>query len=446
MDRMENPTAGSKKRMALHTKILLSLVIGAVAGILAQSTLGSDHASVQWVVTNLARPAGSIFLNLIFMIVVPLLFSALVLGVSEMGDAAKIGRVGLRALALTVLLSGIAVGIALLAVNTFKPGAGITPAERERLMATYAKPEDAQKRIAQSEQAAKGADAIVELIPKNPLDSAVKALEGGLLPFMVFALIFGIALCMVEAEKALPVTQFLEGLFAVSLKVIELAMKLAPIGVFGLVFSTAATLGVAAFVALGKYALLVLGALLVQQFLVYGAVIRLITKKNPLDFFRQIREVMLTAFVTSSSNATLPTALRVAEENVGLPRRISTFVLTVGATANQNGTALFEGITVIFLAQVFGVNLDLGQQVTVLLLAILAGVGTAGVPGGAWPMIALLLVKVGVPPEAIGLCLGIDRILDMSRTVLNVTGDITIASCVAAWEREPREVPEAAAG
>ena len=423
--------------MALHTKILLALVLGAFAGLIAQASLGTDHEGLIAFVKNVAQPIGKIFLNLIFMIVVPLLFSALVLGVADIGDAAKVGKIGLKALVWTVVLSSIAVGLGLFAVNTFRPGDGIDPAMREKLVSTMKTSADAKKNVEQSEQAKTAAETIVDLIPKNPLDSAVKALEGGLLPFMVFALIFGIAMAGVEAEVALPLRQFLEGLFAVSLRVIEMAMKLAPIGVFALVFGTAALLGGSAFLALGKYAGLVLVCLAIHQFVVYGLVIKLFAKRNPREYFRQMRTVMLTAFATSSSNATLPTALRSATEDVGLPPRISRFVLTIGATANQNGTALFEGITILFLAQFFGVDLSLGQQLMVMGLAILAGVGTAGVPGGAWPMIALILVKIDVPAEAIGICLGIDRILDMSRTVLNVTGDMTIAACVSAWEGEP---------
>ncbi len=283
---------------------------------------------------------------------------------------------------------------------------------------------------------------IVDFVPKNPLESATKALDGGLLGFMVFTLIFGIALTSIEPEKALPIKALLEGLFAVCLRVIEMAMKFAPIGVFCLMFAAAAQLNIEAFAALAKYASLVLVALAVHMVFVYSAAIKVIAKRNPVEFFRQIRTVIITAFATSSSNATLPTALKVSEEEVGNPRDISSFVLTVGATANQNGTALFEGITVLFLAQLYGVSLSIGQQFIVMGWCIIAGIGTAGVPGGSWPMIAIILAQVGVPPEAIGLCLGIDRILDMSRTTLNVSGDIVIATCVAAMEGKSNEVPE----
>lgn len=420
----------SLSAVPLHIRVLVALLLGGIVGGVCQATLGADHESLKWVVKNLAQPTGKIFLNLIFMVVVPLLFSALVLGVTEIGEASKVGKIGVKALALTLLLSGTAVGLGLAAVNLVKPGEGLSTAQVADLQKTYGKAEDAAKNVKTSEEAKSAADTIVDLFPKNPLDSAVKALEGGILPFMVFALIFGLALTSVEFEKALPVKQFLEGLFAVSMRIIEMAMSFAPFGVFALIFAMAASTGVGAFVALGKYVILVLVVLAIHQFGVYSLALKFIAKRNPMQFFRQIRTVMLTAFSTSSSNATLPTAIKSAREDVGLNPASSTFVLTVGATANQNGTALFEGITILFLAQLYGVDLSLGQQAMVMGLAILAGVGTAGVPGGAWPMIAIILAKIGVPPESIGLCLGVDRILDMSRTVLNVTGDLTIAACV----------------
>lgn len=420
--------------MPLHTRILIGLVLGAVAGLACQQALGTDNADLRWWVDNVAKPVGQVFLRMIFMIVVPLLVSALILGVADIGDAKKVGRVGVRALAMTVLLSGIAVAIGLTAVNLVKPGIGLDQVQKDRLFELYADKADAQKKVEQAGQAKSVGETLLELIPANPVQEAARALEGGLLPLMVFSLIFGIALSGIAAEKALPVRAFMEGLFEVSQKVIGYAMSIAPYGVFALVFSTTALLGLDALSALGRYAVLVLVALAFHQIVTYSVVLKLIARINPLDFFRRIRTVMLTAFATSSSNATLPEALRSAREDLGLPRDISSFVLTVGATANQNGTALFEGITVLFLAQFFGITLDLGQQITVILLCVLAGVGTAGVPGGSWPMIAIVLTKVGVPPESIGLVLGIDRILDMSRTVLNVTGDLTIATCVTKME------------
>lgn len=434
-------TAAGKKRMPQHTKIFVGLLLGAIAGAIAQSVLpeGTANQALKDFNANWATPLGDIFLYLIFMVVVPLLFSALVNGVAEIGEAAKVGRTGLRALILTIILSGIAVGIGLGGVNLVKPGAGISDAERDRLTAGI-NAEEAQKKAEVKAEADE--PPVWGIIPKNPLKEANRALTGGILPFMFFALVFGLALAAVEPERAAPVKNFIEGLFLVSQKMVEFAMKYAPIGVFFLVFRAASSLGANAVVAVGQYVILVLAALALHMFVTYPIFLKFVAKRDPVQFFRQCREVILTAFSTSSSNATLPVALRVAEQEVGLPRKTSSFVLTVGATANQNGTALFEGITILFLAQFAGVSLDFSQQITIMGLAILAGIGTAGVPGGAWPMIGVILAKFGIPVELIGLVIGIDRILDMSRTVLNVVGDITIAACVSGMEGGGVAIPE----
>lgn len=440
-------TSEGKKKSPQHTLILGALILGAVSGLAAQWLLpgGSKNEVLKWFIDNVASNVGNIFLAMIFMVVVPLLFSALALGVAEIGDVAKVGRVGIKALLVTLLLSSIAVALGLAAVNLVKPGEGIPVEVRTEII-------ESGKEAALKKGTVPDAPAqdppVVGTVPKNPLLEATRALSGGLMPFMFFTLVFGLALAVVPAEKAAPVKAFLDGLFAVTLQMIEFAMKLAPIGVFCLVFQTGASLGLDIFIAVLKYALLVLAVLAIHLFGVYSIVLSVFAKRNPLVFFKQMKTVMMTAFATSSSNATLPTALKAAEEEVGLPGDISNFVLTVGATANQNGTALFEGITIIFLCQLYGVNLDLGTQAWVMLMAIIAGIGTAGVPGGAWPMIASIVKTLKVPAESIGLVLGIDRILDMSRTVLNVTGDVVIACCVAQWEGRGQvvTVPEDAQG
>lgn len=438
---MSETAPAGKRKMPQHTKIFVGLLLGAMAGAIAQSVLpdGTANQALKDFNANWATPLGDIFLYLIFMVVVPLLFSALVNGVAEIGEAAKVGRTGLRALLLTIILSGIAVGIGLGGVNLVKPGAGISDAERERLTAGI-NAEEAKKKAEVKAEADE--PPVWGIIPKNPLKEANRALTGGILPFMFFALVFGLALAAVEPERAAPVKNFIEGLFLVSQKMVEFAMKYAPIGVFFLVFRAASSLGANAVVAVGQYVILVLAALALHMFVTYPIFLKFVAKRDPVQFLRQCKEVILTAFSTSSSNATLPVALRVAEQEVGLPRKTSSFVLTVGATANQNGTALFEGITILFLAQFAGVNLDFSQQLTIMGLAILAGIGTAGVPGGAWPMIGVILAKFGIPVELIGVVIGIDRILDMSRTVLNVVGDITIAACVSELDGLGMEIPE----
>lgn len=416
----------------LHTQVIIGLILGAIAGMIGNATL--EPELLKSIGKDWAEPIGKIFMYGIFMVVVPLLFSALALGVAELGDVRKVGRIGVRSLLLTILLSGIAVLLGLAAINLFNPADQLTKEQKAQLVATYGNQEEAAKKIEAAKNAKADDPPLLGFIPRNPVKEAGRALEGGLLPLMFFSLVFGIALSMVEGEKALPMKQVLEGLFAVSLKMIDLAMKFAPIGVFALIFFASSQLGPALLKALGMYVVLVVGVLALHLFGVYSLAIKFIAKRNPGEFFRQMRTVMLTAFATSSSNATLPAALRSAEEDLGLPRRVSSFVLTVGATANQNGTALFEGIAIIFLSSMFGVTLNLGQQFTVMLLAIVAGIGTAGVPGGSLPLIGLILTRFGVPAEAIGLIMGVDRICDMSRTVLNVTGDMTIAACVSALE------------
>lgn len=478
-----------KKKIPLHTKILWSLLAGAVLGIACQfmASKSPDFAGkLSWFIEHVAGPGGNIFLALIFMIVVPLLLSALILGVGEIGDVAKFGRMGVRTLIMTLIFSTIAVLLAWAAVNLVRPGDYVTKAQRDDIFAAYQEKAMEKLNLSKAEMeedrklreqalgsaddesdtpvddpsyvsegtkdaiasATKPADPpVIGLVPKNPLLEATRALSGGILPFMFFALFFGIALAKSDAAVTATLRQFFEGLFEVSQTVINMAMQFAPIGVFCLMFKTGAELGFSIFSILLIYASLVLVVLAIHQFGVYSLLLTVIARRNPLTFFKQMRNVMQTAFATSSSNATLPVALHDATEKIGLPKVVSSFVLTVGATANQNGTALFEGITLIFLCQLFDVGLSTGQQFQVLGLSILAGIGTAGVPGGSLPTIGAIIKGFGVPSSAIGLILGVDRILDMSRTVLNVTGDMAIACCVARWEgHSPEDVPESAMG
>jgi dicarboxylate/amino acid:cation (Na+ or H+) symporter, DAACS family len=280
---------------------------------------------------------------------------------------------------------------------------------------------------------------LLDLLPENPVQEAAGALDGsskgnGMLAIMFFALIFGAAVSMIDESRRATLVSFMEGLFDVSMTVIGFAMRLAPFGVACLMFSMTSRMGGDILLTLLWFVLTVLLGLGLQMFVVYSIAIWLFARRSPLSFFRDVREAIVTAFGTSSSNATLPTAIRVAEEKLRLPPEISRFVLTVGSTANQNGTALYEGVVVLFLAQVFEVELSLAQQLTVVLMSVLAGVGTAGIPGGSIPLIVVVLQSVGVPPDGIAIILGVDRVLDMCRTVLNVTGDLALATCVAATE------------
>lgn len=429
--------------LALHWRIVIGLLVGAVSGVLCNLLLrdanGASLPGLKWFADNVANTCGQVFLRFIFMVVVPLVFCALTLGVAEIGDARKLGRLGLRTLLMTLFFSAASVLIGLGLANTLRPGNMLSETSRQNLKEQFS--EDADKKIAQANKSKTPAETILDIIPKNPLQEAVGALDGsspgsGMLGVMFFSLCFGVALTMVPAERARPVLDVLQGIYDAIMIIIGGAMKLAPFGVAALVFSISAVLGLEFLVALSGYVISVLLGLGIHMFIIYSLAIWFIAKRSPVAFFKDIMEVMLTAFATSSSNATLPTSLRVVDEKLKLDKRVSSFVLTIGSTANQNGTALYEGMTVLFLAQVFGKNLDLAQQMTVVLLSILAGVGTAGVPGGSLPLVVLVLQSIQVPAEGIGIIMGVDRLLDMSRTTVNVVGDIAVATCVDRWESQ----------
>ncbi len=421
--------------MALHTKILIGFLIGVVGGLLANVTTGGDAQWLTWLTTYITQPIGTIFLRLLFMLVIPLLFSALVMGVAEMGDIRALGRVGWRTLAFTAIVSTIAVLIGMAMVNLFKPGVGVDPALADTLMADAS--DRAQSIVAAGREGASGIDMLVQIVPDNVFRAAA---SNDVLAVMFFALMFGIGLVLARGKPgAAALKGAIEGLFEVMMTLINLVIRFAPIAVACLVFNLAALFGWDLLVKLGAYAGVVLLSLALHFFIVYPLAVKFAGRMSPMHFFRSVQEAIVVAFSTSSSNATLPTALKVAEQNLKLPRRISRFVLTVGATANQNGTALFEGVTVLFLAQFFGVDLSFGQQVLVMLVCILGGIGTAGVPAGSLPVIAMICGMVGVPPEGIALILGINHFLDMCRTVLNVTGDLAAAVVVSQGEED---IPE----
>jgi DAACS family dicarboxylate/amino acid:cation (Na+ or H+) symporter len=442
---MTNEPRPQTIRFALHWQILLGLVVGATAGLIGRAWLppdaaGQPDARLAWVADNLAQPVGQVFLRLILMVVVPLVFSALVLGVVGVGDVRKLGRLGLRTLAYTLVLSGVSVAIAAVLTNGLRPGSHLPAEQVAELQRRFAG--GAQETVAQARQAKPLRETLLDLIPKNPLQEAVGALDGsspggGMLAVMAFAVAFGVALVLVP-ERTGPLRAVLEGLYDVVMQIMALAMRLAPLGVAGLVFSLTALLGREILQTLAWYVLTVLCGLALQMFGVYSLAVSWLGRMNPWKFLRCSSDATLTALATSSSNATLPTSLRVAEEKLGVSRKVASFVLTVGSSANQNGTALYEGVTVLFLAQVFGLELSWTQQLTVLLMAVLAGVGTAGVPGGSLPLVVLLLQSAGIPGEAIGIILGVDRLLDMCRSSVNVAGDMAIAVCV---DRAERAVP-----
>jgi Na+/H+-dicarboxylate symporter len=424
-----------ERRIPLQVKMLIGFLVGLIGGLIVYQTQGGEPW-VATLTTYVTGPIGSIFLRLLFMLVIPLLFAALVVGIAEMGDVRSLKRVGVKTLVFTVLLSSVAVLIALAAANLLQPGAGVDPAQAQAML--EAGGDRASQIVATSREQAGIVDTILKIIPNNVVAAAA---ENDVLAVMFFALVFGIGLLLVNTPGAQRLQGAIEGLLDVTMRLIGIVIRMAPLAIACFMFNLAAVFGWELLARLAAYVGVVLLALGLHMFVSYPLVLKLWAGKSPVAFFREIQEAMVVAFSTASSNATLPTALRVAETNLKLPPRVSRFVLTIGATANQNGTAIFEGITVLFLAQFFGIHLDLWAQVTVLLICILAGVGTAGVPAGSLPVIAIILASVGVPAEGIGLILGVDRLLDMCRTTLNVTGDLAIAVAVSRGEEHGPAAP-----
>jgi DAACS family dicarboxylate/amino acid:cation (Na+ or H+) symporter len=420
----------------LHTRILFGLLAGAAAGVLVNLTLAANP-TLAWLLANVIDPFGRVWLNGLIMVVIPLIISTVALGVAGLGSLSHVGRIGALTLGCFLLLTAISTALGLLAVNVVQPGAGLEPTVTQRLMETYKGQAQGAMGLAQG---ALSVNTFVAMVPRNPIQAAA---NGEMLAVIVFALFLGVGLTMLDRERAEPLMKVLDSIGSVMVAIIELVMKLAPYAVFALIFGVTARFGLDVLLNLLKYVATVLVSLTIFTVVVYAIVLQLLARRSPMEFFRKAGVVMLTAFSTSSSNATLPTTLRVTEE-MGVSKRITGFVVPLGATVNMNGTAMFEGITVLFLAQVFGIQMTLGQQVIVLLMAVVTAIGVAGVPGGSIPLLMMVLGMVGVPMEGIAIVLGADRLLDMSRTVVNVTGDMVTATVVQRFDQP--EVAEVRAG
>lgn len=405
--------------------MIAGLLLGGALGLLSGHFFAGSSV-LDAVLRYGTEPVGRIFLRLLFMLVIPLLVSAIVLGIASL-DFRHLGRLGLRLLGYTVVVSGIAVVLGVGLVALVGPGRGVDAA------ALKAAAQSGSIAAAQTSLSMSPVDLIVGMVPDNPLRAAA---SGDMLAVIVFAILFGIGLTATRTEGARRLQDFFQGVYDVSLTIIGGVLRLAPVGVFALLFTTTARLGLDAIRPVLLYVAVVVLGLGLQMFGVYSAVVWGLCGMSPRRFFAAVREATLTAFATASSNATLPTALRVADEQLKLPRHVSRLVLTAGASMNQNGTALFEGVTVLFLAQAYGVQVSLAQELVIVLICLLAGIGTAGVPAGSLPVIATILTMIGVPAEGIGLVLGVDRFLDMCRTTVNVVGDLAGAVFVARGEGE----------
>jgi len=431
---MSTATALRESGMPLHTKMLIGFVAGAMAGI-AANLMAADADWLNKLVTYVANPIGQLFLRLLFMLVVPLVFSALVLGVVQIGDPRALGRIGGKTLVFILVVTSVAALIGLVVVNLIQPGTGLSPEVGQAILAGSA--EQATAIVARRETIS-GIDLLLNIVPRNPLASAV---NGDLIAVMFFSLMIGIAAAVVQSEGTRSFLGAVQGLYDICLTLIGWVIQLAPYAVAALLFAITAKLGLDVLWQLARFVFTVVLGLALHFFIVFPLLVRFVGGMSPLEFFKRSEPAILTAFSTSSSSATLPTTLQVAEQRLGIPVRVGRFVCTLGATANMNGTALFEGVTVLFLAQFFGVELSIGQQLMVLVMCMLGAIGAAGVPGGSLPVIAMILVMFDIPPEGIGLILGVDRFLDMCRTTVNVTGDLVGAVVVA--RGEPIEVPPA---
>jgi DAACS family dicarboxylate/amino acid:cation (Na+ or H+) symporter len=422
-----------------QSRILIGLVGGAVIGCAINALKAEgiiDGSLIATVIKYITKPVGDIFLNLLFMAIIPLVFASLAVGVTRLGGGQNVGRVGFKTITYFLVTTAFAAAIGLTLVNVISPGNQIPPEKKQELLAEYQK--EADKKLDKKDgDDGFGISTLVNIVPRNPLDAFVKK---DMLAVIFTALIVGIALTRMQHDRAKHMIELLEGINFVADFILRLAMSLAPYAVFCLIFSTTAALGYKVLIALGAFVFTVLGGLAIHLFIVLPLLVKFLGGMSPWEFFRKSRGTMITAFSTSSSSATLPTAMKCAEEELNVPPTVSRFVLPLSASMNHNGTALFESVTVLFLAQAFGIDLSFGQQLIVLVLCILTATGMAGVPGGSLPLIGLILVQVKVPAGAIALVLGVDRILDMCRTMVNVTADLTTAVFVARSERE-RESP-----
>lgn len=380
-------------------------------------------------VLSVLNPLGRLFLRLIKMVIVPLVFASLLLGVASLGSLSKLGRMGGLTFGYFLMTTAVAITIGLVCANTIKPGKYVDPKDRDLLAQTYA--EQVQKKVQQVGAVRTGTlNRVVDMVPDVPLWAATKP-RPNMLQIIVFAIVLGIGFLMIPAARARPALQFFESINDVMVRIVQLVMELAPFGVLCLLAGVSGTAGAGVLSALVVYSVVVLGALLIHALFTYGLAVRLLGRYSLLRFYGGIRQAQLIAFSTSSSSATLPVSIRVARENLGVSNRAASFVLPLGATVNMDGTALYQGVAAVFIAQVFGMDLTVGQQLEVLFTATLASVGAAGVPGAGIITLAMVLTAIGVPMSGIALILGVDRLLDMFRTAVNVTGDLSATVIVA---------------
>ncbi|MEY4446681.1 MAG: hypothetical protein RL444_1794 [Verrucomicrobiota bacterium] len=426
----------------LANRILWGLLFGVVAG-LATLALGqispASLAFMRKISTEVFDPLGQVFLRLLFFVVIPLVFASLAAGVAQLGRLDRLGPLAGRTFALFFLNMAIAVGLGLLMMNVLRPGDHLDAGAKTMLMQEFGGA--AQKHVTTAAaQPSLSLSGIVEMfMPKNLFGAVVghtNGTIGDVLPLIVFALLVGVVGTQLAEAKRRQLLSALDLVSELMTGIVQLALKLAPYAVPLMIYGVIVKIGLDILIALGVFALGCLAVMLLHLFGTMSLWLRFWTDRKPLAFFRDIRGVLVTAFSTSSSNATLPAALECSQNTLGLKPSVAGFVLPLGTTMNMSGTALYEGCVVLFVAQVFGVDLSVGQQLTLLFLSVLSAVAVAGIPGGSLPLIAGLLVTFGIPPEGIGIVLGVDRVLDMARSMTNVGSDLVTTVVVDAQERK----------
>lgn len=425
-----------KKRIPLHTQIIIGLVLGLVFGLASIQFGWSPEFTIKYI-----KPFGTIFLNSLKMIAVPLVLASLIVGIAKLGDISKLSRMGGKTIGIYLATTTIAITIGLVCVNILQPGKKLPESTRENLIALYSGDVESRENVAQRVKDAGPLQPLVDVIPENIFESMGD--NSSMLQVVFVALIMGIALLKIPKEKGQPVVAFFDGLNDVIIKIVEFIMILAPYGVFALIASLIVELGgnepdkaFELLYALLWYSVTVLIGLGAMIALVYPALFKIFTKVRYRDFFKGIRPAQLLAFSTSSSAATLPVTMEVVEKDLGVSEEVASFVLPLGATINMDGTSLYQGVAAVFIAQALGLGLSVGSQLMIVLTATLASIGTAAVPGAGIVMLVIVLEAIGVPTAGIALILAPDRILDMCRTVVNVTGDASVAMIVASTERE----------
>ena len=404
----------------LHIKIYNKIFAGLVLGIAAGIVIGGPVAEI--------KPVGDLFIRLIRMIIIPLVFASLLIGSASMNPK-KMGRIGAKTLLYYLAYTAFAVFVGLVLANVLQPGAGLGPDIKAELLQNF---NSQGAKVSQLAKQSNPVDILLEIVPVNLFESLSK---GALLPIIFFAIFTGIALTMMPKAKAAPVLAFFQGINDAMIIIVNIVIKFAPYGVFALIASVVANFGTDILMSLLKYLGVTIGGMILLNFS-YPPVVRLFSGMKMGEFLKGIRSAQLIAFSTSSSSATLPVTIETCEDVMGVPSDIASFVLPLGATVNMNGTALYQGVSALFIAQVFGIDLSISSQLLIVLTATLASIGTAGAPMAGVLMLVIVLEQVGIPPEGIALILGVERILDMFRTAINITGDASAAVVIAASEGE----------